>query len=57
VLQIADNLFGECQKSGEESSILPESVDLDAASKLVASCYRELWPSQEHGDHQIATDV
>lgn len=48
ILKMADELFVECKKAGEETSILPEAVDLDAVSKLVASCYRESWASQEH---------
>ena len=48
VLQMADKLFDECKKAGEEMSALPEAVDLDAVSTLVASCYRELWASQEY---------
>jgi predicted nucleotidyltransferase len=48
VLQIADELFAECKKAGDETSILPEAVDLDAVSKLVANCYRASWASQGH---------
>ena len=47
VLQMADKLFVECKKAGEETTALPEAVDIDAVSKLVATCYRELWASQE----------
>ncbi len=48
VLQMADKLFVECKKAGEETTVLSEAVDLDAVSKLVASCYRESWASQEY---------
>lgn len=46
VVQMADELFLECKKAGEETTILPEAVDVDAVSKLVAICYRELWSSR-----------
>lgn len=43
VLRMAGELFTECQESGKKQSILPAAIDLNAASRLVAECYRESW--------------
>ncbi len=46
VLQMANQLFAEC-KEVEQSSALPEVVDSDGVSSLLASCYREFWASRD----------
>ena len=50
VLQMAEQMFDECRKAGEQSSVLPEAVDMDAVSKLIANCYRDSWSQPGIGD-------
>ena len=47
VLHMADELTSECHEVAEESSILPEEVDLDAVSKSVADSYCKMWIVQK----------
>jgi predicted nucleotidyltransferase len=47
VLQMANELFEECREEGEQNSVLPEAVNPDAVSTLLATCYRESWTSRD----------
>lgn len=40
---MAERMFKECTEAGEQSSVLPATVDVDAVSKLIADCYRNSW--------------
>jgi uncharacterized protein len=42
VLAFADDLFGECEKAANASS-LPDRVEREAVSRLIADSYRKAW--------------
>lgn len=47
VLRMANQLFVECKQAGEQGSALPEVINPDAVSRLLASCYLESWASRD----------
>ena len=48
VLRVARELRAQCEQASREKSALPESIDTDALSRLMARCYRESWAEHEH---------
>lgn len=49
VIAMAAKLFASCEEMVRRST-LPEKVDRDAVSKLVADCYRRAWSSTDWND-------
>jgi hypothetical protein len=47
VLQMANQLFAECKEAEERAAALPEVVNPDVVSSLLAHCYREFWASPD----------
>jgi uncharacterized protein len=47
VSRTAKGLRAECEQASLAKSVLPESIDTEALSKLIAECYRESWAEHE----------